>query len=77
MMIGIGGGDYSHRYWLQLIPLIIGPITNITDVSISNSKQRWLRGVSCVFHVFEVGHPVLKSHPRTTFYHFVVWFFYG
>jgi len=34
MMIGIGGADYSHRYWLQPIPLIIGPITSIIDVSV-------------------------------------------
>jgi len=34
MMIGICGADYSHWYRLQPIPLIIGPITSITDVSI-------------------------------------------
>jgi len=33
MVIGIDGADYSHRYRLQPIPLIIGPITSITDVS--------------------------------------------
>jgi len=33
MMIGIGGADYSHRYRLQPIPVVIGPITSITDVS--------------------------------------------
>jgi len=32
MIIGIGGADYSHRYQLKLIPLIIRPITSITDV---------------------------------------------
>jgi len=38
MIIGIGGADYFHRYRLQPIPLIIGPITSITDrySSISN-----------------------------------------
>src|SRR6218665_1968285 len=34
MMIGIGGADYSLQYRLQPIPLIIGPITSITDVSV-------------------------------------------
>jgi len=34
MIIDIGGADYSHRYQLQLIPLIISPITSITDVSV-------------------------------------------
>jgi len=33
MIIGIGGAGYSHRYRLQPIPLIIGPITSIADVS--------------------------------------------
>jgi len=33
-MIGIGGADYSHRYRLQQIPLIIDPITSIIDVSV-------------------------------------------
>ena len=33
MMIGIDGADYSYQYRLQPIPLIIGPITSITDVS--------------------------------------------
>ena len=33
-IIGIGSADYSHRYWLQPIPLIICPITSITDVSV-------------------------------------------
>jgi len=30
---GNGSVDYSYRYRLQPIPLIIGPITSITDVS--------------------------------------------
>src|SRR6218665_2046327 len=34
MMIGTSGADYSHQYRLQPIPVIIGPITSITDVSI-------------------------------------------
>jgi len=34
MIIGIGGADYSHRYRLQRILLIIGPITSVTDVSV-------------------------------------------
>jgi len=34
MMIGISGADYSHQYTLQPIPVIIGPITSITDVSV-------------------------------------------
>ena len=42
VMIGIGGADYSHR--LQPIPLVIGPITSITDVSLLHSdylEQDW------------------------------------
>ena len=34
MLFDIGGADYSHRYRLQLIPLLIGSITSITDVSV-------------------------------------------
>ena len=36
MMICISGRptDYSHQYTLQPIPVIIGPITSITDVSV-------------------------------------------
>jgi len=34
MMIGIGGADYSRQYRLQPMPLVIGPITTITDVSV-------------------------------------------
>jgi len=36
MIISIGGADYSHRYQLKpnSLPLIIGPITSITDVSV-------------------------------------------
>ena len=34
MIIGIGVADYSRRYRLQPILLIIGPITSITDVSV-------------------------------------------
>ena len=34
MMIGIGGADYSRRYRLQPMPLVIGPITTITDASV-------------------------------------------
>jgi len=36
MIIGIGGADYSHRHRLQPIPLIIGPIMNITDISVQH-----------------------------------------
>jgi len=34
MMTSIDGADYSHRYRLQPIPLLISPITGITDVSV-------------------------------------------
>jgi len=34
MISGIGGANYSCRYRLQPLPLIIGPITSITDVSV-------------------------------------------
>jgi len=34
MIIDISGADYSHRYRLQPIPLIIGLTTSITDVSV-------------------------------------------
>ena len=40
MMIGIGGADYSHRYRLHPIPLIIGPITSIIDVSVQLCSER-------------------------------------
>jgi len=42
LIIGIGGADYSHRYRLQPIPLIISPITSITDVSCSSTLNRYL-----------------------------------
>ena len=40
MIRSIGGADYSYRYRLQPIVLIIGPITHMADVSVYSSNHR-------------------------------------